>query len=71
MQSAYTAVLIASVPIQDLLFVVTMFTLAALALFVLAMEAGNYPKISAGIQRTRDNLHGLRNRRWQGKGIST
>jgi|GWRWMinimDraft_5_1066013.scaffolds.fasta_scaffold69115_1 hypothetical protein len=69
MQSAYTAVLLASIPKQELLFVVVMFTLAALALFALAVEAGNYPKFTAGIGRIRESLRPVWNRRSNGEGF--
>jgi hypothetical protein len=69
MQSAYTTALIATVPKQDLLIVVVMFTLAALFLFALAVEAGTYPKISDGIQRTCNSLRRFWNRRGNGEGV--
>jgi hypothetical protein len=69
MPSAYTAVLIASIPKQDLLFVVVIFTLAALVLFALAVEAGNYPKITARIRRIRKSFRHVWNRRGNGEGF--
>ncbi len=69
MQSAYNEVLIASIPKQDLLIVVVMFTLAALVLFALAVEAGNYPKITAGIGRIRESFRHAWNRRGNGEGF--
>lgn len=71
MQTAYTTAMITSVPTEDLVFTAVMFVLAALVLFALAVEAGNYPKISAGIRRARNALRRLRNHRWHGEGIST
>ncbi|MBP6682483.1 MAG: hypothetical protein KA159_04160 [Halioglobus sp.] len=61
MQTAYSASLISSVPLQDLLLVAMVFILAALMLLALSVEAGNYPKISETwrqlkrtLQRARD-----------------
>lgn len=71
MQTAYTTALITAVPSEDVVLVAVMFLLAAVVLFALAVEAGNYPRISAGIRRARSALQRLRNHRWHGESVST
>lgn len=71
MQSAYTTFLITSAPIEDIVFVAIVFALAALALFALAVEAGNYPKFSAGLRRVRSALKRLRSYHWHEESLST
>lgn len=71
MRTAYTEALISSVPTQDLIFLAVVLSLAALVLFALAVEAGNYPKLSARIRRYRSALRHLRNHRWHEEGLST
>lgn len=56
MQSLIHAALIESVPLQDLLLLLGVFALAAFLLFVLSVEAGNYPKISRMISEVRHAL---------------
>ena len=50
MQTAYSDSLISAIALQDLLLVAIVFTLAALVLLALSIEAGNYPKISATLR---------------------
>lgn len=71
MQSANTTSLIAAAPINDLLLLAALFTLFALIVFALAVEAGNYPNFSIWMRRTRTSLHNLRHRHWHGEGRST
>jgi hypothetical protein len=66
MQTVHYSALISAVPLQDLLLVAIVFTLAALILFALAIEAGNYPKIRAVIRRTRQSLYRRLHRHWPG-----
>jgi len=56
MQSLIHAALIDSVPMWDLLLLSGVFALAALLLFALSVEAGNYPKISRMIYQLRHAL---------------
>jgi hypothetical protein len=59
MQSLIHVALIDSVPMRDLLLLLGVFALAALLLFALSVEAGNYPKISRIICQVREALrHG-------------
>ena len=71
MQTAYTEALITSVPTDELLFLAVVFSLCALVLFALSVEAGNYPKISAYIRRARSALRHLHSHRWHEEGLST
>jgi hypothetical protein len=64
MQTAHHAFLINAVPIQDLLFMTIVFALAALILFVLSVEAGNYPKIIAAMRKIRRMLRRVLRQRW-------
>ncbi|MEZ5502784.1 MAG: hypothetical protein R3E50_09025 [Halioglobus sp.] len=63
MQITDHADLFAAIPTQDVLLVATAFSLAALVLFALGLEAGNYPHISHAFSRGRAALrrlcHGL------------
>jgi len=71
MQSADTTGLISAAPINDLLLLAAVFTLFALIVFALAVEAGNYPHFSTWMRRTRTSLRNLRHRHWQGEVLST
>jgi len=56
MQTAYSDSLISAIPLQDLLLVAIVFSLAALVLLALSIEAGNYPKISATLRQIHQAL---------------
>ena len=71
MRTAYTEALITSVPTDELLILAVVFSLAALVLFALSVEAGNYPGIRARIRGYRSALRHLRSHRWHGEGLST
>ena len=59
--------LIASAPLEELLIIGSAFTIAALILFALAVEAGTYPRILAAIRRLRQKT---RHDRHSGPGSS-
>ena len=56
MQSLIHAALLDSVPVQDLLLLLGVFAFAAVLLFALSVEAGNYPKVSRSIRQGRHAL---------------
>jgi hypothetical protein len=56
MQTAYSNSLISAIPLQDLLLVAVVFSLAALVLLALSIETGNYPKIRVKLQQIRQAL---------------
>ena len=60
MQTAYSDSLISAIPLQDLLLVAIVFTLAALVLLALSIEAGNFPKISATLRQLKRALQRAR-----------
>lgn len=51
MQIVHHAAVISAVPLQDLLLMAIVFTLAALILLAVSIDAGNYPKVSAAMRR--------------------
>ena len=56
MQTAYSNSLISAIPLQDLLLVAIVFSLAALILLALSIEAGNYPNIKAKLRQIKQAL---------------
>jgi hypothetical protein len=66
MQTVHYAAMISAVPIQDLLLMAIVFTVAALILLVVSIDAGNYPKISAAVRRIHCALHHRPPRHWPG-----
>lgn len=64
MQTAHQTDLITAVSLQDLQFLGIVFTLAALILLAVAIDAGNYPKISAAMRRIYRALHRSPARHW-------
>lgn len=71
MRTTYTDALISSVPAGDLILLAAVFSLSALVLFAMAVEAGIYPKTRYFLRRTRSALRELRSDRWQGESLST
>jgi hypothetical protein len=66
MQTVHNAAMISAVPIQDLLLMVIVFTFAALILLAVAIDAGNYPRVSAAVRRVHRALHHRPPRHWPG-----
>jgi len=66
MQTVHQTDLITAVPLQDLQLLGIVFTLAALILLAVAIDAGNYPKISAAMRRIHRALHRNPPRHWPG-----
>ena len=60
MQTAYSDSLISAIPLQDLLLVAIVFSLAALVLLALSIEAGNYPKLSETWRQLKRSLQHAR-----------
>jgi len=60
MQTAYSDSLISAIPLQDLLLVAIVFSLAALVLLALSIEAGNYPKLSETWRQLKRTLQHAR-----------
>jgi hypothetical protein len=56
MQTAYGNSLISTIPLQDLLLFAIVFTVAALILLALSIEAGNYPKLRAKLRQIHQAL---------------
>ena len=67
MQTVHYTDLITAVPPQDLQLLAIVFTLAALMLLAVSIDAGNYPKISAAMRRIHRALRGRPPRHWLGK----
>ena len=66
MQTVHYTDLITAVPLQDLQLLGIVFTLAALILLAVSIDAGNYPKISAAMRRIHRALRGRPPRHWPG-----
>lgn len=70
MLDAYTEALFKSVPTEDVAVLAVVFALAGLLLFVLSVEAGNYPRITEWFRQAHSALRRLRGRHWRGETIS-
>jgi len=60
MQTAYSDSLISAIPLQDILLVAIVFSLAALVLLALSIESGNYPKIRTALRQLKRMLQRAR-----------
>lgn len=71
MGTAYSEALIQSALTDDIVSLAILCSLAGLLIFAISVQAGNYPKFSAAIGRTRSALRRLRSQRWHGESISS
>lgn len=60
MQTVDHTYLISAAPLEDLVLLAILFTLAALILLALSVEAGNYPNLSAMLRRLQRTLQRAR-----------